>query len=63
MAAVKTKRTGPVLKTRFSVVKCDECGSDITKLDDSYRVLSISYAPKSKRFTWIHRKCTALGGK
>lgn len=64
MAAVKTKRTGPVIKTKFSISPCAECGSEIHKLEDSYRVLSIRHEPvKTKRFNWMHKKCTALGGK
>jgi hypothetical protein len=64
MAAVKTKRTGPVLKTRFAIVRCSSCGDDINKLEEAYRILSIKYEPiKSKRFAWAHRKCISLGGK
>jgi hypothetical protein len=64
MAAVKTKRTGPVLKTKFTISPCKECGGYIEKLEDAYRVLSIVHEPpKSKRFSWMHKKCTGFGGK
>ena len=64
MAAVKTRRTGPVLKTKFSITPCAECGGQILKLEDAYRVLSIVHEPaKTKRMNWFHKKCTGLGGK
>lgn len=64
MAGVKTKRTGPAVKTKFSITPCAECGGYIEKLEDSYRVLSIRHEPaKTKRFSWMHKKCTGLGGK
>ena len=48
------------MKTKFSITPCAECGGYIDKLEDSHRVLSISHTPKSKRFTWMHKKCTGL---
>ena len=63
MAAVKSKRSGPVVKTKFSITPCAECGGYIEKLEDSYRVLRINHTPKYKRFTWMHKKCTGMGGK
>lgn len=60
MAAIKSKRSGPVVKTKFSITPCAECGGYIEKLEDSHRVLSITHTPKSKRFTWMHKKCTGL---
>ena len=51
------------MKTKFSITPCVECGGYIEKLEDAYRVLKIVHTPKSRRFAWFHRKCTASGAK
>jgi hypothetical protein len=60
MAGVKTKRTGASKPTKFTPTPCEECGQKINVLADAYRVMQIK---ETRKFVWMHRKCTGFGGK